>query len=278
MIFISVAIAITLAVTSAASETTGSANRALSWQPDCKWKGIGYEEGDRAYDCNAKYDYCECECDWSQWSSKCYWSNCGYDWSYCNVPKPTPKPNIYNEYTNAVCWRKRDREGKKGRDYFKYTLHYDNCKQICTLNSDCKAFHHNSDSDRCEIWVRSVNYVHTNNWYPRGSVCYTKIGATPFSAEPEDPDADENGIVVIVTNTTEPLNITDEPDSPTGPVTPIEDSLSDADTEPELIADPEADVAANGDSTSSAINVNAKARNFACSAGFASLGILLNIF
>lgn len=271
-----------LVATSAATETTTrQGKRALNWDPDCMWQGDGYDEGERAYDCNAKYHYCECVCSWTS-QSNCYWSNCGYDWGYCNAPPQPPTWDAYNEYTNAVCWRKLGNPGNQNEDYYKYTLDFDDCNRICSNDSSCRAFYHDSFNNRCEIWVKKVKYVESNKPWYEGQVCYTKVSASSQSATPDDPDADENGIVLI-TNTTEPLEKLDELDSPNGPATPIEGTIpieSDVDQETELDTDPEAEIAASGDSTSSATGVHPEASIFALSAilaGLAGLTVLVSI-
>mmetsp|Transcript_21122 Transcript_21122/g.47185 ORF Transcript_21122/g.47185 Transcript_21122/m.47185 type:complete len:149 (+) Transcript_21122:666-1112(+) len=47
----------------------------------CKWNGKKYRHGDWAYDCDAKYDKCQCKCD--SWGGGCKWKNCRDDDDYC---------------------------------------------------------------------------------------------------------------------------------------------------------------------------------------------------
>jgi hypothetical protein len=67
----------------------------------CSWKGKRYPHGKWVYDCDAKYDKCQCKCD--SWGGGCKWKNCRDDEDYCgwdDTSSPTGEPTSGSDWTD----------------------------------------------------------------------------------------------------------------------------------------------------------------------------------
>mmetsp|Transcript_21126 Transcript_21126/g.47201 ORF Transcript_21126/g.47201 Transcript_21126/m.47201 type:complete len:234 (+) Transcript_21126:666-1367(+) len=136
----------------------------------CKWNGKKYGHGEWAYDCDAKYDKCQCKCD--SWGGGCKWKNCHDDDNYCgwdggggwgddDDDDDDTWPGgggggggvKWKKYEQHACRKYGTYPGKEDHDYKKYHgKSSDWCKKKCEGNDWCKAFEWSKNKYSCEIW------------------------------------------------------------------------------------------------------------------------------